>query len=169
MKWDKNKNLKNFIRGFSLISIAYGVCVFFWVFLPFQTFRTFESNPLDVITVSTELYQRNLSLDYPIGALVYGNQKIMLKNKSNEKIKSNFVLEIKNMTSNSIEIESKSESNEKDIIIIDKDEKQKLKIPFSVNSHGHVFLDIDINDNSMITNSGTPYPISVQGWSFKND
>ena len=169
MRWDKNKNLKNFIRAFSLISIVYGVCVFFWIFLPFQTFRIFESNPLDVIVVSTEIYQRNLSPDYPIGALVYGNQKIMLKNKSNEKIKSNFVLDIKNMTINSIEIESKSDSNEKNRIIINKYENLKFKIPFSVNSHGHVFLDIDVNDNSMNTNSGTPYPISVQGWSFKND
>ena len=169
MKWDKNKNLKIFIRVFSLISIAYGVCVFFWVYLPFQTSRTFESNPLDVIEIHTDIYQRNLSPDYPIGALVYGNQKILLKNKSNEKISTNFVLNIKNMSSNLIEVESKSESNEENKIFLSKSENLKYKIPFSVNSHGQVFLDINIIDNSRLTNSGNPYPISVLGWSFKND
>ena len=168
MKSDKQKNLKLFIHSFSLISIVYGVCVFFWIFLPFQTFRSFESNPLDVITISTEIYQRNLSSDYPIGSLVYGDQKIMLKNKSNEKITSNFVLDLKNMTVNSIELESKSESHPKNKIIINKSEKLKFYIPFSVDSHGHVFLDINVIDNSMTTTSGNPYPISVHGWSFKN-
>jgi hypothetical protein len=151
------------------MSIVYGVCVFFWVFLPFQTSRSFESNPLDVIEISTEIYQRNLSPDYPIGALVYGNQKILLKNKSNEKIKSNLVLNIKNMSSNLIVVESKSESHDKNILFLGKSEKLKYRIPFSVNSHSQVFLDINVIDNSIITNSDEPYPISVDGWSFKND
>ncbi len=149
------------------IFIAYGLLVFFVIFLPYQKSGSFESSLIDVVDVRTSIYQKNASQDYPIGALEFGEQRILLLNKSNETIDAFFILKVKNMSGINLVVNVKSEGKEYLIFTLAELSKEELKIPFGLSAHGMVFIDVNVSPVLPSSQELTPFPVSVTGWSFQ--
>lgn len=160
----KSLSLINFF-GFSFI--LYGTSIIFFVFVPFLDKDYFESKPIDVIEVRTEIYQKNASAEYPIGALSYGTQKILLINKSNEKIKSNFVLKLSNKSNTNLYLYSMSDSTASNSIVLAGFENNDFIMPFDVEPHAQTFIHLSVTDQAEENSQKMEYPIAVQGWGFR--
>jgi len=151
------------------IFITYGLLVLILIFLPYQKSDSFESGLLDVIEVKTSIYQKNVSQEYPIGALEFGEQRILLLNKSNENIEAFFILKVKNMAEYNLLINVGSETKETLEFTLAEVAKEELKIPFELSSHGTAFIDVLVHPEFVPKQELLQFPVSVISWSFKRE
>lgn len=161
-----SKLLDVVVKFFLSLIFLYGFLILLIIYIPLAASNSYESNPIDVISVRSNIYLRNQSEQYPIGALQYGSQTVLLVNRSNEKIRSNFVLKIQNMSEKPVKVNGFVENYSVAELFLGKGTEERLVVPFEVLPHNQIFVEIIIPDE---TSPGMPlYPISVLGWSFKN-
>ena len=165
----KKQKFTYLTRIFAILLILYSASIILFVLPSFTKKNYFESKPLDVIEVKTSIYQRNASPQYPIGALTYGENIILLENKSNEKISTYFILEVQNMSINGLIINSISDSAEENTITLNNSDLKKFKIPFSVLPHSQTFINLNVTNQNELIEESNEYPVSIISWGFRNE
>jgi hypothetical protein len=142
------------------------------VVIPYSNQNSNESDGNYAIEIKTENYKLNQSEKYPIGALRNGKNKFLLENNSNEIIKGEFILKVKNEGCDQIISITSTNNKEKSIFFINFGQFTNIGRSISVNSHSQEFISFevapDLNTCESNSNSGR-FPLSIHGWKIVNE
>ena len=165
-----SKRLVLISAGVILLVGSMGLLIF--VVFPYANNNSNESDGNYAIEVKTENYRLNQSEKYPIGALRNGINKFLLVNNSNEIIKGEFILKIKNEECDQVISITSSNNQEKSIFFTNFGQFTNIERSINVNSHSQEFISFEVAQNFYTCESNSKsvgFPLSIHGWKIVNE
>jgi hypothetical protein len=156
--------------GIILLVGSTGLLIF--VVIPYANHNSNESDGNYAIEVKTENYKLNQSEKFPIGALRNGINTFLLMNNSNEIIKGEFVLKVKNEECDQIISITSSNNQEKSILPINFGQFTNIGRNININPHSQEFISLDVAQNfynCKYNSISEKFPISIHGWKILNE
>lgn len=155
-----------------IILLVGSMSLLIFVVIPYANHNSNESDGNYTIEVKTENYKLNQSEKYPIGALKNGINKFLLVNNSNEIIKGEFILKIKNEECDQIISITSSNNQEKSILSINFGQFTNIGSKININSHSQEFISFEVAQNLYTCESNSnsfSFPLSIHGWKIVNE